>query len=470
MKEKKIFLLAGLGYGDEGKGTITDYLSSCYPVKTVCRYNGGAQAAHHVVSDKGAVHCFSQFGSGLLSAGIKTYLSKFMLVNPINLFNEYNVLESKLKFKIPKTYIDTKALIITPYHVLINQMREISRGSKRYGSCGKGVGETISDAKKYGAEVLRAKDLGDSLSLKHKLRFLQALKIDAGEQLLDSDPTNSELLSLLEKMRSEAEFQNLLDFYFDFSEWSRVKIVKSSKVIYDSDIIFEGAQGSLLHRDYGFYPHITQSDTSFANAEKIIRKQNLSGDIFKIGVLRAYATRHGAGPFVTYDSKLSDLIPDEHNLTNQWQGNLNVGWLDLVATKYALKIVGELDGLALTNLDRLQDLAEVKVCTSYQYLGATEQKTLEQFFECERDGLNSQLLIKEIKLTSADKFSDYNYRQQITDILNDCQPIYETLKVRHADFVSDYVQYLEAALKTKVLLISTGPRTSDKKMLRPLAK
>lgn len=468
MTKRKIFLLVGLGYGDEGKGTITDYLSSCYPVTTICRYNGGAQAAHHVVSDKGTVHCFSQFGSGLLSAKIKTYLSEFMLVNPINLFNEYNVLEPKVRFKIPKTYIDAKALIITPYHVLANQMREISRGSKRYGSCGKGVGETISDAKKYGDEVLRAKDLGDFLNLKCKLRFLQALKIDVGEQLLDSDPTNAELLSLLKKMRSEAEFQNLLNFYFDFSTWLQVKIIKSSEVIYDSDLIFEGAQGSLLHRDYGFYPHLTQSDTSFANAEAVIKKQNLSGEIFKIGVLRAYATRHGAGPFVTYDSKLSDLIPDEHNLANQWQGNLNVGWLDLVATKYALKIVGELDGLALTNLDRLQDLAEIKVCTSYQYLGSTEQKTLEQFFECECDGLSSQLLIKEIKLTPADKFSDLVYRQQITSILNDCWPIYETLQVRRDNFVDDYVQHLEAALKTKVLLISTGPRTSDKKMLKTL--
>lgn len=463
---KHIFLLAGIAYGDETKGSLTDWLTTFYPVGDIYRYNGGSQAAHHVVLPDGTFHCFSQLGSGLLSKPIRTHLSRFMAVNPMNLINEYEVLKEKINFVIPDIYLDKRALVITPYHKLINQMREISRGDKRYGSCGKGVGEAMKDAKRYGREVLRIGDLYDLPTLKYKLRFLQALKIDEAEQLLAVNADNPELLSRLQKLRSLEYFKFLIDWYLDFSRRPEIKF-EDDFIDSGKDEIYEGAQGALLHRDFGFYPHITQSDTSFHNAEELI-KDRVDAEVFRIGVLRAYSTRHGAGPFVTYDEKLSALIPDEHNSTNDFQGDFKSGWLDFVATRYALKIVGQINGIALSHLDRLRELTEVKTCNSYQYCGSENLDILEQFFECHSIGDHFQPIITDIKLIPKDKYTDWSWRQKVTDILQDCRPIYQTLRFGKAVFIDYYVEHLETHLKTKIILISTGPTAGDKKILRPL--
>jgi adenylosuccinate synthase len=473
--ERKIFLLAGLGDGDESKGSIVDWLTRNYPVKSIWRYNGGAQASHHVVLDEGIMHCFSQIGSGSLVRPVTTYLTNFTAINPISLRAEYEELQTKIKFPLLEIYLDEQALIITPYHVLINQMREISRGTKRFGSCGRGVGEAISDSERYQEKVLRASDFKDMAEFRYKLRILQVLKIDQGEQLLDLDPENAELLIRLEKMRSEKHFQDLVDWYLDFPRWSGVRIVTKREVSMlliedESDIVFEGAQGPLLDRDYGFYPHITKSNTRFDNAEKLIQEYKLTGDIIKIGVLRAYATRHGAGPFLSYDASLTTLIPEQHNTTNDWQGDFRIGWFDLLTTRYALKMVGKIRGIALTNLDRLLDLDEVKVCVAYKYQGSANFSKVSQFFDYRLDKINSRvaIVITDIKLPPSDKLKNYIWRQQITNILNNCQPIYQTLPVDKINFIADYIKYLEKELGENVHLISTGPSASDKKIVKPL--
>ena len=463
---KRIFLLAGIAYGDETKGSIADWLTTCYPVSDIYRYNGGSQAAHHVVLPDGTFHCFSQLGSGLLSKPIRTHLSRFMAVNPMNLFREYEVLKEKVSFVIPEIYLDKQALVITPYHKLINQMREISRGDKRYGSCGKGVGEAMKDSKKYGREVLRIGDLNDLPTLKYKLRFSQALKIDEAEQLLAVNVDNHELLSRLQKMKSPEYFNYLVNWYEDFSIHQNIKFEDS--IISDGDEIYEGAQGALLHRDFGFYPHITQSDTSFNNAEELIKDKRGDAEVFRIGILRAYSTRHGAGPFVTYDEKLSALITDEHNSTNDFQGDFKSGWLDFVATRYALRIVGQINGITLSHLDKLRELTEVKTCDSYQYCGPESLDTLKQFFECHSIGNHFRPIITDIKLVPDDKYTDWSWRQKVTNILQDCRPIYQTLRFGKAVFINRYVEHLEAHLKNKIILVSTGPTAGDKKILRPL--
>ena len=463
----KKFILFGLAYGDESKGATVDWLTSCYPVSDIYRYNGGSQAAHHVVVPDGTFHCFSQLGSGLLVKPVHTHLSRFMAVNPINLIKEYEVLKEKVNFVIPDIYLDKQSLVITPYHRLINQMREISRGDKRYGSCGKGVGEAMKDAKRYGRDVLRIGDLGNLPILEHKLKFLQTLKNDEAEQLLSIDPDNPELLSRLQELRSLEYFKFLINWYLDFSMRPEIKF-EDDFVDNDNDEVYEGAQGALLHRDFGFYPHITQSDTSFNNAKVLIKEKNSTAEVVKIGILRAYTTRHGAGPFVTYDSELTNLIPDGHNSTNDFQGDFKSGWLDFVATRYALRIVGQINGIALSHLDRLQELTEVKTCDSYQYCGSESLDTLEQFFECHLVGDHFRPIITDIKLVPIDKYNDWSWRQKVTNILQDCQPIYRTLKFGKAVFINRYVEHVETHLKVKILLISTGPTAGDKKILRPL--
>jgi hypothetical protein len=133
--------------------------------------------------------------------------------------------------------------------------------------------------------------------------------------------------------------------------------------------IFEGAQGVLLDRDHGFFPHVTPSRTTFANADALLAEASRVDSIARIGVLRAYATRHGEGPFVSEDAALTAATPDLHNGADGFQGAFRVGWLDVVAARYALRVVGGVDWLAITNLDRLAGLSRVRVCTAYTIEG-----------------------------------------------------------------------------------------------------
>jgi adenylosuccinate synthase len=137
--------VAGLGFGDEGKGSIVDALTRKHQADLVVRFSGGAQAAHHVVTDDGREHCFAQFGSGTL-AGASTHLSRFMLIDPLALVKEAEHLKQiGVVDPFERLTIDPRAPIITPYHRAMNRLRELSRGRQRHGSCGVGIGELASD-------------------------------------------------------------------------------------------------------------------------------------------------------------------------------------------------------------------------------------------------------------------------------------------------------------------------------------
>ena len=144
-------------------------------------------------------------------------------------------------------------------------------------------------------------------------------------------------------------------------------------------IIFEGAQGILLDEWYGFHPYTTWSTTTFKNAEQLLAEQSYAAEVTRIGVMRAYATRHGPGPFVTEDAQLSLALPDAHNGHNLWQRQFRVGYLDLVATRYALDIAGSVDCLAVTHLDRLSQLPAWNVCDAYSFQEPAKE-TLDTYF------------------------------------------------------------------------------------------
>src|SRR5262249_12518219 len=115
-------------------------------------------------------------------------------------------------------------------------------------------------------------------------------------------------------------------------------------------ILFEGAQGVLLDAERGFFPHVTPSRTTVENALGLIAESGAAGSPRRLGVLRAYATRHGPGPFVTHDAELQARLPEVHNVENPWQGPMRVGWFDAVAARYAMAATGGVDAIALTNL------------------------------------------------------------------------------------------------------------------------
>ncbi len=454
---RKAIIVIGLGYGDEGKGSIVDYLARKYNAHTVIRFNGGPQAAHHIVAPNGILHCFSQFGSGTFIPGVKTFLSRFMLVDPLSLEKEGEVLKEKgVSDCFNRIAIDEKCLIVTPFHKIISRMLEISRGDLKCGSCGMGVGQAVADGMHIGDKALIAGDLRDKSVALGKLKFLWMIKMDIAEQLAEQQPENIHLGKYLEEL-AKIDIEQIAERYNEFKH--KVKIVRSEYFANilrkEGAVIFEGAQGTLLDNDRGFYPYVTRTRTTFANAEKILEEIEYDGDIYKLGVLRAYGTRHGAGPFITEDENLAKLIPDMHNGFNDWQGQFRIGWLDLVAMEYALAVIGEIKSVAMTNIDRLEKFDFASVCVGYSYAG--DLKIAEHFFDCERNG--NTIIIKSIKIPNQ---TSREYQNELAILLQNCQPIYKKIKKE------ELVHFIEEKLKTDISILSVGPKATDKIQLATL--
>lgn len=356
MRGPRHILVAGLGYGDEGKGTITDWLCSpaqAEPARLVVRYNGGPQAGHNVVTPDGRHHTFSQFGSGTLQ-GAATHLSQYMMVDPLALTAEAEHLQ---QLGIVNPYrsltVDERALIVTPYHAAMNQWRERIRGDRRHGSCGKGIGETAWMAENYPWTALRAA---------HCLQghdFLRGWLTRLREQFENRCPDLGDI----------PEPEELADAYAAFGE--NITITVRDYIRYqlrNVRAVFEGAQGVLLDQVYGYHPHTTWSSTTFSNAYAILNEAGVySGDALHLGVTRAYATRHGAGPFATEDPALG--LPEPHNPPGEWQGRLRQGHLDLPALRYAIRVLGEVNAIAMTHWDTAAAHPELKACTEYKLDG-----------------------------------------------------------------------------------------------------
>ena len=345
------YLIAGLAFGDEGKGATVDFLCRRRQADLVVRYNGGAQAAHNVVTPDGRHHTFSQFGSGTFIPGVRTHLSRFVLVNPLNMMREEEHLrEVGVLDAWQRLTVEDKALIITPYHKAVNRILEAWRGDHRHGSCGQGIGITRQLHLEHGDSVLFAGDLRyPALALK-KLQFIRDICYQTVENLGPSSGTHEDYRALV----MQADF--LQKKYFPWTE--RVKIVKSSYLADALQIhpvtVFEGAQGVLLDEVHGQAPYNTWTDCTFNNAATLLKESNFDGDAVKVGVLRTYFTRHGAGPFPTEcnDQVTRKNKPEPHNSTGLYQGNFRIGTFDFDLAKKALEIVRGVDFIALNHSDR----------------------------------------------------------------------------------------------------------------------
>lgn len=441
MREQRAHIVTDLGYGDSGKGTVTDYLVRATGSSLVIRHNGGAQAGHRVVTPDGRMHVFSQFGSGSFVPGTRTHLSKFMLVHPIAMLAEEERLRAVgVGDVFERTTIDEEALVITPFQQAANRLREMARGGGRHGSCGLGIGETMQDAISYPTETLRIRDLGKS-SVPATLHRLQERKREELAEIVRvlsrTNPLVSKELRVLEDPQA---IPATLEWFGDFLH--RVRIVSGDYLRFFLDngdsVVFEGAQGVLLDEWHGFHPYTTWSTTTPANALQLLRENEYEGSVTSLGVVRAYATRHGPGPFVTEDQELTQKLPDSNNGMNEWQRGFRVGWFDLVAIRYALDVVGQIDGLAVTHLDRLASLTGWRVCEEY-LCGDTPIKNIQ---------------------AAADH--DLTRQGQLTNLLFRCVPGYRTLN--HVD-PQQYLQMLEQELGIPVDIVSAGPAAQDKKML-----
>lgn len=456
-REKRAVLVADLGYGDAGKGSIVDYLTRVTQAHTVIRYNGGAQAAHNVITPDGRHHTFSQFGSGTFIPGTRTHLSRFMMVHPLALLSEERHLRSLgIYDAFARTSIDRNALITTPFQQSVNRIKELVRGDARHGSCGMGIGETMSDWLEYGDDVLFAGDLNHRAIVIQKLKRIRDIKISQLAFTLENVPQSEAITTELSLFHDPQFIETTADVYVRFA--NQVKIVDAdffeALINETGTTIFEGAQGVLLDEWYGFHPYNTWSTLTFKNVDTLLSENRFDGDILKLGLIRGYATRHGAGPFVTEDSEMTRHVQDYHNENNPWQRNFRVGQLDLVALRYALNVTGNVDGLVITNLDRMDEFSEWQICN--QYHCSDQQSGLKDFFESEGQR------VRNIRVPSDP--TDLVQQEKLTRLLFGMQPILD----RCEKDVNSYVGQIGKALGLPVIITSFGPTALQKKLHLPI--
>jgi adenylosuccinate synthase len=435
------FLTVDLGFGDAGKGSIVDFLTRTHNAHTVVRYNGGAQAAHRVVTagPNPGEHVFAQFGSGTL-AGAATHLSRFMLLDPLAMAAEERHLYALgVTNAFERTTIDERALVITPFQRAVNRLKELARGDKRHGSCGMGIGETMVDYLEHGERVLFAGDLRKPDLLRTKLEFLRVANL-AKLQSLQPDLLGSADSAREQAPLIDADWSDwLIEEYCAFARHARIVPGAFLHTILrrPGTVVFEGAQGVLLDEWHGFHPHTTWSTTTLENADRLLGEAGYSGSLTRLGITRAYATRHGSGPLATEDAELTRALPDPSNSYGAWQHGFRVGWLDLVMLRYALDVTGQLDQLAVTCLDRLAELPEPRVCRRYRY----------DTFSVDR-------------IARSPEPHALDYQQRITDSLARCQPQLELVPDQAA-----LLSLLEADLQLPIKIVSEGPAAEHKRLI-----
>lgn len=322
---EKAYIGIGAGFGDEGKGNITDILCSRNPSTINIRFNGGSQAAHTVVTPEGRKHAFHHLGAGTFT-GAPTYLGKEFLVNPFTFDKERRSLETEFGI-VSTVYVNPECNVTTLWDMYINQAVETMRGKERHGSCGLGINETVHRSK-YEEYRITVMDLVSPERLYKKLNKIQndyvpmRLKYKYHISLNDLPEKYKALITNEENI-------NMTMFYsFEFTK--NVQIMGDYILNKYDTGVFEGAQGLMLDQGYErFWPNVTTSNTGIKNVMKILNNINFKGDIEIHYISRCYATRHGRGLFPTEVKGLPyKRIVDRTNVPNEFQESLRFGILD----------------------------------------------------------------------------------------------------------------------------------------------
>jgi adenylosuccinate synthase len=329
-------IVIGLGFGDEGKGRTTDYLCRQSPAPLVIRFSGGQQAGHTVVTTEGKRHVFSSIGAGSF-AGAPTYWSRYCSFAPENLWNEWQAFAATQGSK-PVLIVDALAQVTTPYDVFQNRAAEKTSPN---GSCGMGFGATM-ERNENSPNRLYVQDLFYPQVLEQKLLAIGEYYRRKTQQPLlmkDLEPLVQQFKAVLPQVLPCIEVVRERDFF--------------SRQIQQrgfSHLVFEGSQGILLDRDFGFFPNVTRAYTTSRKAIQLIERYNLGKpEIYYI--TRAYQTRHGKG-FLSNENLLLEYTrnPIETNQYNEWQGHQRVSPLDLNILHYALNSDANFSAAARKNL------------------------------------------------------------------------------------------------------------------------
>lgn len=451
----RAYIVVDLGFGDAGKGLLTDFLARHYKCGLVVRYNGGAQAGHNVVAPDGRHHTFSQFGSGTFIPGVKTYLSRHVVIHPGALLVEGDILAGQgVPDAFSRLRLSDQALVITPFHQAANRIREIARGADRHGSCGVGVGEAVDDALAHPENRVLAGDLTNPTLLRRKLRSIREQKRAQIAALCKDSPPGLPLAGEWEIF----ERDDVIDAWIaSISRIGDLGLVAPDALLErrlreTEAVVFEGAQGILLDADAGFHPFTTWSRCTAANAFDLIAELAPDAQVSQIGVMRCYAVRHGPGPLPTETDVLTALV-SEHNQRNEWQGAVRYGWFDTVLARYALGVTGRLDSLLVTHLDALPRLETWMYCPGYKGFPAFDDAA----FDFEQSGG----VLTGFRLPS---FLALAQRAQFTQALSAATPRLETCEADEAKVI----QKIESLLGQPVGMVSRGPGAEDVQVLNPI--
>lgn len=359
----KVIAIIGAGYGDEGKGLMTDYHSSQYDDAIVIRSNGGAQAGHTVVTPEGDRHVFSHFGSGTFN-GTPTFLSKHFVCNPMLFVKEHKAFIKEFNIT-PKIYVDFGCLVTTPFDMLLNQTHETMRGDDVHGSCGVGFGETIERALVY--DSLFMVDVEYFLNEHHNREdfhdILRGIRDNYVPSRINLNKVSDEFTKVLNSDKLIADFIEACQYMLEHVTFKQIQSFEKNT------LIFEAAQGLLLDMDYGYFPHVTRSNCGMKNISDILQDIPGEYDMTVNYVRRAYTTRHGAGPLDGEISlhELDHNVVDETNITGEFQGSLRFAHADFelfnsITDKDFLNYAprGAKKVTTITCMDQLGDTAHTK--------------------------------------------------------------------------------------------------------------
>ena len=419
----KNVVVVGSQWGDEGKGKIVDWLSS--EADVIIRFQGGHNAGHTLVID-GIVYKLRLLPSGIVRKNKISIIGNGVVVDPWALLEEIDEIKSKgIEINSENLILSESATLILPFHKEMDEIREDQAGNSKIGTTRRGIGPAYED--KIGRRSIRVMDLASDNNLDKRLDSVlqhhNAIRKGLGKTEFKKDQLKKDLLKIAPKILK-----------FSKPVWKKIDEFKSE----NKKILFEGAQGVLLDVDHGTYPFVTSSNT-VASSAATGTGCGINSINYVLGITKAYTTRVGEGPFPT---ELTDEIGETLGTRGKEFGTVTsrkrrCGWFDGVLVRQTLKISG-IDGIALTKLDVLDELDEIKMCIAYEING-----------------------------------KKFDYLPASVDDQFMAKPIYKSFKgwksstvgIKNFDGLPDnakyYIKELEKFIETNISSISTSPERND---------
>ncbi len=415
--------VVGSQWGDEGKGKIVDWLSS--EADVVVRFQGGHNAGHTLVID-GVTYKLRLLPSGIVRKNKISIIGNGVVVDPWALLDEIKEIKSKgVEISEKNLILSESANLILPFHKEMDEIREDAAGKAKIGTTRRGIGPAYED--KVGRRSIRVMDLISEKNLDHRLETVlmhhNAIRKGLGKELFEKNKLKKELLEIAPQILK-----------FSKPVWKKIDEFKNE----GKKILFEGAQGILLDVDHGTYPFVTSSNTVASSAATGSGcGPNTIG--YVLGITKAYTTRVGEGPFPT---ELKNETGEHLGKVGKEFGTVTsrkrrCGWFDGVLVRQTIKVSG-INGIALTKLDVLDELEEIKMCVAYELDG----KKVDYL----PAAVDDQLKVKPI-------YKSFKGWKSSTKGIKNFEKLPEKAKI--------YIKELEKFIETKVSSISTSPERND---------